>query len=137
MIACDVINILCDHLFSQNDQIRFTSAITLGYLTFNRTASRLLLHNCRNMTTLYDQLISSLRPDSKISPQFIDSYKTALKLGIPKLLVRNKIKFYDSSMSNNYNDPDDMFNSFKTQFEGFYFLIDFFISNFYLNKVLF
>ena len=71
------------------------------------------------MTTLYDQLISSLRPDSKISPQFVDSYKTALKLGIPKLLVRNKIKFYDSNMTNNYNDNDDMlFSSFKTQFEG-------------------
>ena len=101
MITCDAVDILCDLLYSSNEQIKFTSAVTLGYLTFNRTASRLLLHNCRNVTHLFDTLMSIVRPETKISQQFIESYQTALKLGLPKLLVKNKIKFYDTNKTAN------------------------------------
>ena len=52
MITCDAVDILCDLLYSPNDQIKFVSAVTLGFLTFNRTASRLLLHNCRNVNLI-------------------------------------------------------------------------------------
>lgn len=52
MITCDAVDILCDLLYSPNDQIKFVSAVTLGFLTFNRTASRLLLHNCRNVNSI-------------------------------------------------------------------------------------
>jgi hypothetical protein len=99
MITCDIVNILSDKQYNKNEQIRFASAVTLGYLTFNRTASRLLLHNCRNKTTLFDTLMRNLRKDSKISPEFIASYKTALELGLPKLLVNNKVRFADTSKS--------------------------------------
>ena len=95
MITCDAEDIQCDLLYSSNDQIKFVSAVTLGFLTFNRTASRLLLHNCRNVTHLFDTLMSIIRPETKISQQFIESYQTALQLGLPKLLVKNKVKFYD------------------------------------------
>ena len=96
MITCDAVDILCDRLYSTSNQIRFASAVTLGYLTYNRTASRLLLHNCRNVPTLFDTLMSILKTDSKISPQFVESYQTALELGLPKLLIKNKVKFYES-----------------------------------------
>lgn len=95
MITCDAVDILCDRIYAHNDQIRYASAVTLGYLTFNRTASRLLLHNCRNVTKLYVTLRSILRPENKISEQFIESYETALKLGLPKMLVKNKVSCYD------------------------------------------
>lgn len=95
MITCDAVDILCDRLYSPNDQIRFASAVTLGYLSFNRTASRILLHNCRNVPHLFKTLTSLLRPEAKISKQFIESFQTALELGLPKLLVQKKIKFYD------------------------------------------
>lgn len=97
MITCDAVDILCDLLYSHNEQIRFASAVTLGYLTFNRTASRLLLHHCRNVPTLFNTLNSLLQPETKISPQFIESFQTALKLGLPKLLVNNRCKFYDEA----------------------------------------
>ncbi len=96
MITCDAVDILCDRLYSPNNQIKFASAVTLGYLTFNRTASRLLLHNCRNVPTLFNTLMSILRQENKISSQFIESYETALELGLPKLLVKNKVKFFES-----------------------------------------
>ena len=104
MITCDAVDILCDLLYSSNDQIKFVSAVTLGFLTFNRTASRLLLHNCRNVTHLFDTLMSIIRPETKISQQFIESYQTALQLGLPKLLVRNKVKFYDTAKTANVED---------------------------------
>ena len=96
MITCDAVDILCDRLYSPNNQIKFASAVTLGYLTYNRTASRLLLHNCRNVPQLYNTLISILKSESKISRQFVESYETAYELGLPKLLVKNKVKFYES-----------------------------------------
>ncbi len=40
--------------------------------------------------------MSILKTDSKISPQFVESYQTALELGLPKLLIKNKVKFYES-----------------------------------------
>ena len=97
MITCDAVDILCDRLYSPNNQIKFASAVTLGYLTYNRTASRLLLHNCRNVPTLYNTLMAILKSDNKISTQFVESYETALELGLPKLLVKNKVKFFESS----------------------------------------
>ena len=102
MITCDAVDILCDRIYSHNDQIRYASAVTLGYLTFNRTASRILLHNCRNVPTLYNTLRTILRPENKISDQFIESYDTALKLGLPKMLIKNKVSCY-----NNQNEMED------------------------------
>lgn len=121
MITCDVVDILCDRLYSPNEQIKFASAVTLGYLSYNRTASRLLLHNCRNVTHLFNTLMSILRPETKISRQFVESYETELKLGLPKLLVRNKVKFYDSikpefgnpSANVNSGDEDYYDNNFQ------------------------
>lgn len=116
MITCDAVDILCDRIYSSNDQIRFASAVTLGYLTYNRTASRLLLHNCRNVTKLYDTLRSILRPENKISEQFIESYETALKLGLPKMLVRNKVSCYDPNVKKDYiydmEESPSMFSNF-------------------------
>ena len=110
MITCDVVDILCDRLYSPNEQIKFASAVTLGYLSYNRTASRLLLHNCRNVTHLFNTLMSILRPETKISRQFVESYETELKLGLPKLLVRNKVKFYDS-INPEFGNPSANVNS--------------------------
>ena len=117
MITCDEVNILCDRLFSSNDQVRYASAVTLGYLTFNRTASRLLLHNCRNVPHLFDTLKSILRAENKISEQFVESYYTALELGLPKLLVKNKIKFYDDSKKE--EDEDEEYEDGQGTTNGF------------------
>ena len=102
MITCDAVDILCDLLYAKNDQVKFASAVTLGYLTYNRTASRLLLHNCRNVPKLFDTLMSLIKTEAKISSQFIESFHTALALGLPKLLVHNKNKFYDANAKKSY-----------------------------------
>ncbi|RMZ92895.1 ankyrin and armadillo repeat-containing -like [Brachionus plicatilis] len=110
MLTCDAVDILCDRLYSPNDQIRFASAITLGYLSFNRTASRLLLHNCRNYPHLYKTLMTIIPSNAKISKQFVQSFQTSLALGLPKLLVHNQVKFYEVTGSPKVRDD----------FKGFY-----------------
>jgi hypothetical protein len=95
MIQCNIVDVLCEKIYSINEQIRFASAVTLGYLTFNRTAARLLIHNCRNQTTLFKTLMDNLRDDSKINEEFLLQYEQALKLGLPKLLIHNKVRFIE------------------------------------------
>lgn len=93
MVTCGVVDTLCKLVYSKNEQIRFSCAVTLGYLTLNRTAARLLLHNCRNDTNLFKQLMKNLREDSIIAQEFISNYETAVALGLPKLLVNNRVRF--------------------------------------------
>ena len=54
------------------------------------------------MPKLFDTLMSLIKTEAKISPQFIESFHTALALGLPKLLVHNKNKFYDASAKKSY-----------------------------------
>lgn len=132
MVTCDAVDILCDRLFHPtSNEVRYSCAVALGYLTFNRTASRLLLHNCRNTPQLFNTLMSQLKlgdPTSSkpmtarkciwikysgffhfcslmlwllwkvvIAKQFVESFQTALALGLPKMLVRNRVKFFDGA----------------------------------------
>jgi hypothetical protein len=100
MITCDIVDILCDHLYSPSLEVQYVCAVALGYLTFNRTASRLLLHNCRNVPNLYERLISIIKPETKISKQFIESFQTAYQLGLPKLLAKNTVRLYSVDYGN-------------------------------------
>ena len=101
MVQSNIIDILSEKLFSKNKQIRFVSAVTLGYLTFNRTASRLLIHNCRNIENLYKNLIENLRDDSIINEEFLHNYDQVIKLGLPKVKIQTKVRFIEPIKSNN------------------------------------
>jgi len=90
-----------------------------------------------------------VRPETKISQQFIESYHTALELGLPKLLVKNKVKFYDTvktaniiddqhrpsgGNNGNFSDEENKFD-FDTNFQGnFTYLTD---SSFIFGLILF
>lgn len=43
MITSGAVEFLVNHLQAPNDQVRAACAVALGYLTFNRTAARMLL----------------------------------------------------------------------------------------------
>ena len=94
MIQRNIVDTLSEKLFSDNGQIRSTSAVALGYLTFNRTASRLLIHNCRNCVNLYKTLMNNLREDSKINEEFLHNYDQVVKLGLPKLIFQKKADYH-------------------------------------------
>lgn len=84
MLTLGALDILTAHLESTNNEVRFTAAVTLGYLTFNRTASRLLLSQCRNSATLYDKLMKNIGEKPKISVEFLQDFERHKMVGLPR-----------------------------------------------------
>ncbi|XP_078249689.1 ankyrin and armadillo repeat-containing protein [Pogona vitticeps] len=76
---------LCYHLYAKEDEVRTAMASALGYLTFNRTAYRHLLVQCRNKPKFFKRLITNLSKDARINPEFVKEFKRQKKIGLPSL----------------------------------------------------
>lgn len=76
---------LLDKLYVDNDQVRSACAVTLGYLTFNRTAARKLLVAVRNTPGLYQLMMANMGKQPKICKDFTDEVKTQTIIGLPCL----------------------------------------------------
>ncbi|XP_007425384.1 ankyrin and armadillo repeat-containing protein [Python bivittatus] len=76
---------LCYHLYAKEEEVRTAVACALGYLTFNRTAYRHLLVQCRNKPKLFKKLIINLSRDAKINSDFVKEFKRQKKVGLPSL----------------------------------------------------
>ncbi|XP_042192389.1 ankyrin and armadillo repeat-containing protein [Callorhinchus milii] len=83
IVTMGAVEKLCAHLDSTNEQIQKVCAVTLGYLTFNLTAQRRLMVQCRNQPKLFDLLISALSIDATICMDFIEEFKRQKKMGLP------------------------------------------------------
>ncbi|XP_056008070.1 ankyrin and armadillo repeat-containing protein-like isoform X2 [Ostrea edulis] len=83
MVTSGAIDILVDKLSSPNDQVRGACAVALGYLTFNRTAARILFSACRNTPGLYKKLEENIGKNAKISQEFVQDFKRAKIVGLP------------------------------------------------------
>ena len=66
-----------------SNEVRNGAAVTLGYLTFNKTAYRLLFSLCRNLPGLYNKLMDNIGDDPRISSEFINDFKRAMVIGLP------------------------------------------------------
>ncbi|XP_054826109.1 ankyrin and armadillo repeat-containing protein [Eublepharis macularius] len=76
---------LCYHLYAQEEEVRTAMACALGYLTYNRTAYRHLLVQCRNKPKLFKRLINNLSRDAKINRDFLKEFRRQKKVGLPSL----------------------------------------------------
>ncbi|XP_053554580.1 ankyrin and armadillo repeat-containing protein [Bombina bombina] len=76
---------LCKHLYAEEEEVQVSCANALGYLTFNRSAYRHLLMECRNRPQLYALLINNLSKDAKISKDFTEEFKIQQYIGLPSL----------------------------------------------------
>nr|XP_060636465.1 ankyrin and armadillo repeat-containing protein [Anolis sagrei ordinatus] len=76
---------LCYHLYAKEEEVRTAMSSALGYLTFNRTAYRHLLVQCRNKPKLFKRLIKNLSRDARISADFVKEFKRQKKIGLPSL----------------------------------------------------
>lgn len=85
MITSGAVDILIEHLHSDDVEVRASSAVALGYLTFNRTATRLLLIATRNTPGLFQQLMENLDKDGKISKDFTEEFRRQEIVGLPAL----------------------------------------------------
>lgn len=73
---------LLANLSSVNEEVRSSAAVALGYLSFDRTASRLMLQTCRNTPGLLESLVSNLG-NGKISMEFMDEWWQTKLVGLP------------------------------------------------------
>ncbi|XP_064647682.1 ankyrin and armadillo repeat-containing protein-like isoform X2 [Lineus longissimus] len=83
MITTGSIEVLVALLKSENELVRGACAVALGYLSFNRTAARMLLVWCRNTPGLYKQMMDNIGKNAKISPEFTDDFRRAKIVGLP------------------------------------------------------
>lgn len=83
MVTTGAIDLLVEKLSSKNDQVRNAVAVTLGYLTYNRTAARILFSACRNMPGLYKKLMENIGKNAKISEEFVGDFRRAKHIGLP------------------------------------------------------
>ena len=73
---------LLANLSSPNEEVRSSAAVALGYLSFDRTASRLMLQACRNTPGLLESLVDNLG-NGKISMEFMDEWRQTKMVGLP------------------------------------------------------
>ena len=85
LITTGAVDILIGHLFSNSPEVRCAAAVALGYLTFARRATRLLLVASRNTPGLYERLMDNLDQDGRISTDFTDEFRRAQIVGLPAL----------------------------------------------------
>ncbi|XP_055872246.1 ankyrin and armadillo repeat-containing protein-like [Biomphalaria glabrata] len=83
MITCGALDLLVHKLDSPNDLVRNGAAVALGYLTFNKTAYRLLFSLCRNVPNLFDKIMKNIGEEPKISQEFIEDFQQATRIGLP------------------------------------------------------
>lgn len=105
MVTTGAIDVLVEKLSSQNDQVRSACAVALGYLTFNRTAARILFSACRNTPGLYKKLDENIGKNAKISQEFVQDFKRAKIVGLPSqwFVLNSHLDLYPSVwISNSY-----------------------------------
>ncbi|CAF1456964.1 unnamed protein product, partial [Didymodactylos carnosus] len=83
MIVCNILDRLIDKLNSNyDDETRCACAVAIGYLTYNKTAFRLLYNLCRRDPSLFDKIIQ-IGHRSSVSPEFIQYFETERAQGLP------------------------------------------------------
>lgn len=90
IITSGAVDILITHLFSENIEVRAAAAVALGYLTFNRTATRMLLIATRNTPGLYKRLMDNIDKDAKIASDFTEEFNRQQIVGLPALRYLKK-----------------------------------------------
>ncbi|NXG27708.1 ANKAR protein, partial [Dromaius novaehollandiae] len=76
---------LCYHLYSDDEEVCMASATALGYLTFNQTAYRHLLVECRNKPKQFSRLMDYLSRDAQINQNFVNEFQRERRVGLPSL----------------------------------------------------
>ncbi|KAJ8253089.1 hypothetical protein GJAV_G00208980 [Gymnothorax javanicus] len=85
IVTMGAVDHLCKHLFSDEEEVRISSACALGHLSFNRKAHRLLLVKCRNAPIIFELLTKQLIEDAKISKIFTADFRRQKLVGLPSL----------------------------------------------------
>ncbi|XP_071821926.1 ankyrin and armadillo repeat-containing protein-like isoform X2 [Apostichopus japonicus] len=89
VISVGGIDLLCNLMLVENEQVSGAAAIALGYLSFNFMAERILLNKCRIDPLLY-KLLRHYTANYRISKSFIKEYKHYKHIGLPPIDANQK-----------------------------------------------
>ncbi|XP_033113077.1 ankyrin and armadillo repeat-containing protein-like [Anneissia japonica] len=84
IVSIESIDKLCGLLCADNEQVRGSAAIALGYLSFNHIAERQLLNKCR-LDPYFFKVIRYFTHDYKLSPAFIEAWQHYKHIGLPPI----------------------------------------------------
>ncbi|XP_042850831.1 ankyrin and armadillo repeat-containing protein isoform X4 [Panthera tigris] len=76
---------LCYHLYSEKEEVRTACSCALGYLTYNASAFRILLKECRNKPNQFLRLTNNISRDASINPAFLKEFQMQQRVGLPAL----------------------------------------------------
>ena len=82
LVPLGAVDALLSNLSSENEEVRSSTAVALGYLSFARTAARLMLVACRSTPGLYETLLSNLG-NGKMAMEFVEDWKQTKLVGLP------------------------------------------------------
>ena len=82
LVPLGAVDALLSNLSSENEEVRSSTAVALGYLSFDRTAARLMLVACRSTPGLYETLLSNLG-NGKMAMEFVEDWKQTKLVGLP------------------------------------------------------
>nr|CAB3221644.1 ankyrin and armadillo repeat-containing protein [Phallusia mammillata] len=88
IVTCEAVPKLLEKLNSSDKLLRQSAAQALGYLSFNRTASRELMAACRATEGVHSNLTVNLGEDGRISDEFVAEFKRQATIGLP--IANNK-----------------------------------------------
>ncbi|XP_054977984.1 ankyrin and armadillo repeat-containing protein [Sorex araneus] len=80
---------LCYHLYSGIDEVRTACSCALGYLSYNASAFRILLKECRNKPNQFLRITSNISKDASINPEFLKEFQRQQSVGLPSLSLEN------------------------------------------------
>ena len=84
LVIAGILEPLMDNLRTNNSSVIESSSVALGYLTFNSTASRIILSIFRNSPELFD-IFRNLFPLVVYSPKFLTLWTHMTRPGLPSL----------------------------------------------------
>ncbi|XP_076820559.1 uncharacterized protein LOC143465919 [Clavelina lepadiformis] len=112
MVSIKVVQHLCNLLKLQNEQVRGTAAIALGYLSFDHAAERELLHICRDEPQLI-HAIKYYTKNHKLSPAFLEGWKHCMHVGLPGKIegVSEYVHGLSQKIANTFMKPPKELNT--------------------------
>ncbi|XP_071957415.1 ankyrin and armadillo repeat-containing protein-like isoform X2 [Antedon mediterranea] len=84
IVSIESIDKLCGLLCADNEQVRGSAAVALGYLSYNHMAERQLLNKCRLDPYLF-KVIRYYTHAYKLSPAFIEAWQHYKHIGLPPI----------------------------------------------------
>ncbi|XP_072169198.1 ankyrin and armadillo repeat-containing protein-like [Diadema setosum] len=84
VVSIRSVDILCQMMLAENEQVRGSAAIALGYLSYNHKAERQLLNKCRQDPYLF-KVLRYYTQNYRLSPAFLEAWKHYQHIGLPPI----------------------------------------------------